>query len=100
MPGYVIIGNTLAPNMDSYDYWYTPMYFVGRWAERERAKRAIDAFKNMIKESSTADKVVVDDSSLIAKDKPVLLNVAQKIENDSYDIELREAESGQFQLVF
>lgn len=100
MPGYIVIGNTLAPNMDSYDYWYTPMYFVGRWAEREKAKRAIEAFKSIIEESSTADREVVDDISLIANENPVLLNATPKIANTSYDIDLRETESGQLQLVF
>jgi len=28
MPGYVIIGNTLAADVSNYDYWFTPMYFI------------------------------------------------------------------------
>ena len=37
MSGYVIVGNTLLPpeKMNSYDYWYTPMYFSGIWHWRK-----------------------------------------------------------------
>jgi type I restriction-modification system DNA methylase subunit len=78
MAGYVIIGNSLIPS-DSYDIWYTPMYFLqGFWYRRQKSVQtgAEPMAGNIIHQPEIALPAI------------------------EADITVRETESGQFELVF
>ena len=86
MPGYVIIGNTLAADFSGYDYWFTPLYFLHGFTWRRQRLEELPDTQKALTVTKQAESVTEQAEAVI--DAPV------------FDINLNETGTGQLAFNF